>query len=191
MNEIKKCLCCEKTFTRNEKYRMSTKTWNRMNYCSRECFFNKLPDKEYFEKKIKELYSNCKETKKGCIEWKGRVENNGYIGMCLRNKFKTGHRFVWEYFKGEIPTGMHVLHKCDNRRCINIDHLFLGTNLDNIKDMCSKNRHNNYSKLNKNKVEEVLKLAETGMIYKDIAKVFNVSRTRVNGLAVKHGIKRA
>ncbi len=51
------------------------------------------------------------------------------------------HRYVWTTVHGEIPTGFHVCHRCDNPPCINPEHLFIGTDLDNVRDMIAKNRH--------------------------------------------------
>lgn len=76
----------------------------------------------------------------GCHEWQGNIHPKGYGMMSYRNTQVRTHRISYAAFVGPIPHGLHVLHRCDNRRCINPDHLFLGTNYDNIKDMMSKGR---------------------------------------------------
>jgi hypothetical protein len=53
----------------------------------------------------------------------------------------TVHRLVWEEANGPIPDGLHVLHRCDVPACCNIDHLFLGTPADNLRDQIAKGRH--------------------------------------------------
>ncbi len=69
---------------------------------------------------------------------------------------------MWEQLKGPIPEGLCVLHKCDNRKCINIEHLFLGTKRDNAIDMYRKGRGpnnkgtaNGRAKLNDKQVKEI------------------------------------
>lgn len=82
----------------------------------------------------------------GCWEWAGSInKQSGYGDFHFRRRTYPAHRASWIIHNGEIPTGddyhgICVLHKCDNRICVNPDHLFLGTNLDNIKDSVSKNR---------------------------------------------------
>ncbi len=72
------------------------------------------------------------------------------------------HRLVWELKHGPIPNGLTVCHRCDVRTCINVDHLFLGTNADNVADMVAKKRHrapqgadHGMAKLNAHKAREI------------------------------------
>ena len=58
-----------------------------------------------------------------------------------RNHMRLAHRVAWELMRGPVPPGLFVLHSCDNRRCVNPGHLFLGTARDNTRDMMSKGRH--------------------------------------------------
>ena len=90
--------------------------------------------------KVEQLKTRTALSDSGCWEWTYAIHKVGY--GALSNKFGGGyaHRAMWEAAFGEIPTGLYVLHKCDNRKCINPDHLFLGTHLDNIRDMQQKGR---------------------------------------------------
>ena len=71
-----------------------------------------------------------------CIEWDRTIGNRGY-GL-LRGELI--HRVVYAEAHGAIPPGLLICHKCDNRPCINIDHLFLGTHADNLHDAMEKKR---------------------------------------------------
>lgn len=92
----------------------------------------KLPLLESFFEKIVYGLSEC-------WYWRGSLEEFGYG----RLQSKRAHRLSWTLFNGEIPKGLYVLHKCDIRNCVNPDHLFLGTQIDNMRDMVKKGRHNN------------------------------------------------
>jgi hypothetical protein len=61
--------------------------------------------------------------------------------MSVNKRTTFAHRVAWIAFKGPIPPGLFVLHKCDVRSCVNPDHLFLGSNYDNVADMVAKGRH--------------------------------------------------
>lgn len=79
----------------------------------------------------------------GCWIWLGKRCSGGRYGyFSMKGKIKMAHRASYETFKGDINDGLFVCHTCDNGLCINPDHLFLGTNSDNMKDAFSKGRLN-------------------------------------------------
>ena len=84
-------------------------------------------------------------TESGCWLWIGATNPAGYGKMGIRvdrNKYRyiDSHRISHILFKGEIPEGIQVLHQCDNPSCVNPEHLFLGTQVNNMQDMISKGR---------------------------------------------------
>lgn len=75
-----------------------------------------------------------------CWNWKKHRSKWGYGSINVAGKIQLAHRVAYELWKEKIPEGLCVLHHCDNPACVNPQHLFTGTNLDNIKDKVSKNR---------------------------------------------------
>lgn len=122
----------------------------------------------------------------GCLEWVAKaVTSFGYGRLNAgRDGFNfKAHRVAWALAFGPIPNNLFVLHKCDNPKCVNVDHLFLGTNQDNMDDMHNKGRH--FSPYKGRKGEDVTgavindKLAEdiwfSNLKRKEIAEVFGVT----------------
>ena len=77
-----------------------------------------------------------------CWVWVGHIHKNTGYGSFENREGRTdgAHRIAWVLSNGEIPDGLHVLHHCDYRPCVRPDHLFLGTQANNVADMIAKGR---------------------------------------------------
>lgn len=77
----------------------------------------------------------------GCWNWMGSLQTCGYGQIRIGGSIsQLAHRLSWIAHRGPLPSGLHVLHHCDNPKCCNPDHLYLGTHLDNMRDMNSRKR---------------------------------------------------
>ena len=76
----------------------------------------------------------------GCWIWNRYVGRNGYGQVAVSHKNSMPHRVMYQAHNGEIPKGLVVMHTCDNRLCVNPDHLSLGTQGDNVRDCVAKGR---------------------------------------------------
>lgn len=139
----------------------------------------------------------------GCWMWQGGVDRKGYGKFSIgnsrnpdgsrRNSMVSAHRVSYELFKGGIPDGLFVLHKCDTPGCVNPDHLFLGTNTDNMRDMDAKGRRVNgpsygsdhaNAVLDEAKVLEIMELLKARKpTQKEIAKMYGVAHSTINHIA--------
>lgn len=152
----------------------------------------KAGDKE----RLAHLLSRCKKTHYGCLEYQGCVQSNGYARATVRGKTDHAHRHVYRLSRGtEIPHRMDVCHSCDNRSCINPDHLFLGTRKDNMQDAVSKGRQAKGFDLPQTKISafvesEIVEMAKAGAQYKDIAAAFGISRQHAGYIAIRNGVRR-
>lgn len=125
----------------------------------------------------------------GCWVWLGFVTKDGHGKFFLRGVMPTAHRCSWMLFRGEIPSGMCVLHKCDVASCVNPDHLYLGTNDDNVRDRVVRGRsapvdkeNAPNSKLTQEKVDEIRKRYETGDTQAALSSMFQISRSQVGNI---------
>jgi len=89
---------------------------------------------------VERIMSRTKPGANGCIEWQGATGKRGHGRIHWNRKFYSPHCVIWVASHGQIEQGKLVCHKCDNPRCVNITHLFLGTFLDNVQDMDAKGR---------------------------------------------------
>ena len=124
--------------------------------------------KKRFESKIKKT--------KDCWFWTTSKNKDGY-GRSYYKGMRLAHRIAWILYKGKIPKGLCVLHKCDNPSCVNPTHLFLGTHQDNMSDMKRKGRVGFSSPLNADKVRKIkLEYRDENVRYIDLAEKYNVSK---------------
>jgi len=126
----------------------------------------------------------------GCWEWSGKLNRNGYGLFSVSRKVQRfAHRLAYENFRGEVGEWC-VLHRCDNRRCVNPAHLFLGTQADNVADMISKGREGRRPvmigeahprmKLPTAQVAEVrTRYSLGGISYTDLAQEYGVSKSLI------------
>jgi len=120
----------------------------------------------------------------GCWLWNGCIKETGHGRFVTLEKLDYAHRFSWELHYGKIPKGKWVLHKCDNGKCVNPDHLFLGTNIDNIIDMNKKHRGRN--KLNVEQVREIRrKYVRRKVTYVMLGEEYGVSKQVIGDLIRK------
>jgi len=136
----------------------------------------------------------------GCWIWMGSLDASGrkstrrYGTMFYNGKREQAHRVSWEIYNGQIPKHMLVLHRCDTPSCVNPNHLFIGTHLDNMKDCINKNRRvNHIGTLNghaKLSADDIMKIKMDNRTPKEIAHTYNMSRNHIykilNGNVWKH-----
>lgn len=119
-----------------------------------------------------------------------KPNSSGYPGIRRNGLNLKVHRYMYEKYNGKIPKELHVLHKCDTPMCINPEHLFLGTNADNVADKMAKGRcktgreeHHWKSKLTQ---DDVIKI-RTQLLHlsnEEIANMFNVQKSAISKIRV-------
>lgn len=138
------------------------------------------PIKDRFETKF------IPEPMSGCWLWEGKVGNSGYgaIGTGGRGTPEIGaHRASFLIYCDEIPAGLQVLHKCDNKLCVNPGHLFVGTQSENLYDMARKGRYVGNRQLSVEQARDIKRRLAAGERRSSIAKTFNVSASTITHIA--------
>lgn len=156
-----KCRNCKKEF---EAYNY---TKGRKKYCSKKCM------EIYRHTSVKDMIlERIEKVDNGCWLWKGSVGSNGYGKINNKGQHLSAHRASYTVFKGAIPKGKHVCHSCDIRTCVNPDHLWIGTQRDNIQDMIEKGRKapqkGKNIKWSKDIVEKAIALKNEGKTYVEV-----------------------
>jgi hypothetical protein len=127
-----------------------------------------------------------------CWNWTGYLNERGYGQFDYNQKTCLAHRVSFILFKEAIPEGLFILHSCDNRKCVNPDHLRIGTNQENMNDKVARGRQafmkgetNGRSKLKEIVVREIIELSNSGISQKEIANQFEINNSTVSKIINK------
>lgn len=115
-----------------------------------------------------------------CWNWLGAGKGNGY-GHTSKGP---AHRRSYELLVGDVPAGMDVCHRCDNRACVNPDHLFIGSRAENVADMVAKGRGcgGKRKHLKEDILQEVRRRLNCGVSQAEIARTMNINRSTVSSI---------
>ncbi len=203
IDQIGNCETCGKEYKwKKGKHQLKSR------FCNRDCLYKRthlwVTESKTFWKtanedqklgRMKELYEKSVIKKEGCWDWSRSLHHSGYTSLRIDGVQTSGHRASWMIHKGDIPKGMLVCHTCDNRKCTNPDHLFLGTHKENVQDMIVKKRgscgsKHHEAKLDEEKIKEIKKLLALGVTCTRIAEDYGVSDGCIwfikNGKSWKH-----
>lgn len=126
-----------------------------------------------------------------CWMWTAATRRTGYGAIKIDGKVFDAHRVSYELTYGLIPNGMRVLHKCDHRLCVRPEHLFLGTQRDNVLDAINKGRHHFIDPpiLTVETVREARRLHEQGKSYSSLGRRYGVDRMTIRSAVQRRSWK--
>lgn len=126
----------------------------------------------------------------GCHEWQALLHRDGYGKFSLNQKTIAAHRAAYILFRGDIPKRKMVLHKCDNRKCVNLDHLYIGTGKENTRDKIERCAWWGQMKYSAAQIEECKRLYTTGLTQEKIGEILNMDQTTVSRFVRGKHLKR-
>lgn len=126
----------------------------------------------------------------GCWIWIGAYDNTGYGRYKMGNTTEAAHRVLFRLYKDKIQKGFLICHSCDNRFCVNPDHLFAGTHQDNADDMINKKRHiygekKWCAKFKESDIINVRNLYDSGITQMEIALKYNCSQSHISEITTR------
>ena len=121
---------------------------------------------------------------KKCWPWTGAGKGNGYGNVRLGKRNVAAHRYAYEIMVGPVPDGMDVCHTCDNRWCVNPDHLYVGTRKQNMTDCRNRGRAagGNRKHLKEVDVQEIHRRLNAGMSPRQVAETMDVNYSTVSSI---------
>lgn len=133
------------------------------------------------------FWDKVRKTRKGCWLFNGATNHSGHGRFWDGTRLVQAHRFSYSIANGNIPEGLQVLHTCDVPNCVNPDHLWLGTNYDNVQDKVSKGRQQKLkgsqhgrAKLNEADIFAIReRYAEGDGSYRSLGREYGISHTMI------------
>ncbi|GAB6170593.1 HNH endonuclease [Paradesulfitobacterium aromaticivorans] len=165
------CVNCGKAFIARKDQKQK--------FCSHGCYSMSLI------KPVEERFMSNVQKTDSCWIWTGHKANGGYGIFHANHKSYIAHRFYYALHHGPIPEHIKACHKCDNPACVNPDHIFLGTQSENLRDAVMKGRRNMlgednpFSKLTEDNVLSLRRLYANGITKAELARRFQLSKTHV------------
>lgn len=151
---------------------------------------------------IDRFWAKVKKTD-GCWLWQAACHPGGYGKLYFRGRVQAAHRVAWTLLRGEVPAGLVVMHACDNRKCVNPEHLSVGTQAENLRDMRTKGRHahgalhyrrfrapeigesSRNAKLTNEQARQIIHALLAGQSRKKLAAQFCVSKGTIHAIALR------
>ena len=174
-----------------EKYKVSAsciqaildgRTWKHLNngvapFC--------IPTYNQSNRKFLDRFNTSFDKTNDCWNWNAELNVNGYGVIRIGKTMILAHRLSFQLFKSNLINGMFVCHSCDNRKCVNPNHLWLGTHQENMNDALEKGRldnkgeNNGRSKFKKEDIINIINLFKTGTTTHELAIKFNTTQTYI------------
>lgn len=171
-----------------------------MGHLNRRMSSQRIGESEFFKEQGEFSYSAYEHLAKyvdideetGCWNWLGSTNTkDGYGQITIDGNKTLAHRAVWMlYHNKRIPKGCHICHTCDNRRCVNPEHLFLGTPKDNMQDLSkklkqSRGKTRNPDRFKKDEILEIRAASNRGLSFWKIADEHNITPSQVHEIVIR------
>lgn len=169
------CQCCSCTFLR-----IPSQVGH---YCSKPCQHMAHRDP------LRRFWSRVRKGD-GCWIWLGKPTPKGYGIISVDKRHAYAHRFAFALHNGPIPDGLDVLHSCDNPLCVNPEHLFLGTHVDNMADMVAKGRNPRGERMGNTRLSDadarrIRELHRRGLKPKQLGAIFGVAPPVIGNIVAR------
>jgi ribosomal protein L37AE/L43A len=154
---------------------------NGAKFCSQECGYHYRYTPRGYSTKLERVTAKISPPdNNGCWNWLGTVGTiSGYGMTSLGGKNQNAHRYIMTLICGDFPKDLFVLHKCDNRLCVNPNHLYLGTVKDNARDRVRRGRGNSGHRFSKEAVWSIRKTYKRPYDLKSLSQTYGVSKSAI------------